>query len=529
MDLFDEMYDAAVAVEAEAGPDDIEAAEQHQHTTKLAVAAYFILVESVPRLVDDDVRAEIAWEIARHLRPGEPVVHGVRRWLPDSWKKELKRDANDRLVVNPMNAYLLLRNHPDVRGTIRFNEFSKQIEISGGPLARKNDDIEEYVTSAQDWIYATEGVVMNRTDLGYRIQTVAFENAYDPIRDYLLGLKWDGVSRVMADGGWLVKYAGARADGASNFVAKVGRKYLIGAVARGLVPGAKVDNVLLLEGDQGLKKSSLFEALGGPFYIDTSVVLGDKDSKMTAGSAWIAELPDMASNKRSEKNMMKAFFTTRVDKYRPPFGRAVKAFPRRCVWGTTSNDYEVFDDETGNRRYLSVTCRGVDGKIDVAGLLRDRDQLWAEAVAIYLAAEQCPNCAKSKDTVWAQAPRCDEHSWWPDRSMALAVEEQNNMRDDTDVWSPVVFEWLDNPMKNDVGIEQAAERVEVTTTNVLQYAIGKDIESCNHNDKIRVGKILRKAGWVPGKPHRGQRPYVRKEDFDSLPSPPSPKLRVVKK
>ncbi len=299
------MFDEAVAASSEAGPDDFIDAEWYQHLTQRAYFAWCILRDSVPGIVDEDVRSEIAWEVARRLRPGEAVVDGVRRWLPNSWLKErLRRDDNGKLIANPWNCFLMLEGHPDVRGTIRFNEFSKQIEVGGGKLAeRSKDDVDDIVTAAQDWIYNTEGVTMNVNDIGRRLVAVALKNSYDPIHDYLLGLRWDGVPRVMTSGGWLAVYAGAEAE-SPGFVAQVGRKFLLSCVARGINPGAKVDTILCLEGLQGLKKSSMLNVLGGDFYADSTIVLGDKDSKMMAGSSWIFELPDMAGLKRADKNAM---------------------------------------------------------------------------------------------------------------------------------------------------------------------------------------------------------------------------------
>jgi predicted P-loop ATPase len=526
----EQMYDEAVLAASDAGPDDLADSEWHQHLTQRTYFAWGILRDSVPD-IDETTRAEIAWEVAKRLRPGEAVVDGVRRWLPDSWRDRLKRDANDKLVANPMNCFVMLDCHPDVRGTIRFNLFSKQVEVSGGPLvARSKDDVDDIVSAAQDWIYLTEGVVMNFTDLGRRLVAVALKNAYDPIQNYFLNLKWDGVPRVMAGGGWLATYGGAKAE-TPGFVAQVGRKFLVSCVARGLSPGAKVDTILCLGGDQGLKKTSLLEVLGGPFYADMASILGDKDSKMMASSALILELPDMAGFKRSDKNIMKAFFTTRNDKFRAPFGRTIKVFPRRCVFATTTNDQEIFDDETGNRRYLTVYCDGVDGKMDLVGLLRERDQLWAEAVHIYLSAEGCPNCAKSRDVVWAQKPRCDEHSWWPDSNMAISAALENKERDDLDVWAPIVIEWVERPFEKDpmTGQEDMKSAVPITTTNVLLHAIGKAVDRLEQRDKIRVGKILKKAGWKAQKPYRGQRIYERVEPVNPLPTTPPPKLSIVTK
>src|SRR5205814_31901 len=150
------------------------------------------------------------------------------------------------------------------------------------------------------------------------------------IQDYLRSLKWDGTKRI---GCWLITYCGADD---TDYMKFIGRKWLLSCVVRAFRPGAKVDCVLVTEGKQGGGKSSAFEILGGDWYADVTVVLGDKDSMMALAGVWIAELPDMASMKKAEKNAVKAFFTRRVDRYRPPFGKVVIDQERRVVFGATT-------------------------------------------------------------------------------------------------------------------------------------------------------------------------------------------------
>lgn len=508
-------YDEGLVAAAMTTPEQMLESEMAQHHFKIVYAAERTLAASVPKLVDIALRWTIAREVAQYYRKHDTILEAVRRWYPDSWRDNLKREGkNNKLAINPMNAYLLLKYHPAVRGSIRFNLFTKQIEIKDGPLAlRKAEDLDSIVTAAQDWIYSVEDVCINIQDLGRRVAAVAIENSFDPIRDYLTGLRWDGVSRIEANGGWLARYAGAHSD-AANYISEVGKKFLVAAISRALDPGSKTDVVLLLLGTQGLKKSSLFEALGGNFYADAAIALGDKDSKMMASSSWILELPDMASFKRSEQNAMKAFLTTRIDKFRAPFGRGILPYPRRCVFCTTTNDEEIFQDATGNRRYLPAKCYGQDdrdgnAKTDIAGLIRDRDQLWAEAVAIYMAADSCVNCDASTDMVWGQRPRCDKHSWWLSRAMERVAEGETKIYEDHDVWTAAVLAWAENPVDDVTGLKREEKKLDITTVNCLVYGIGKPLGQCTQWDKIRVGKILGMNGYESGKPHRGLRIYEK--------------------
>ncbi len=264
--------------------------------------------------------------------------------------------------------------------------------------------------------------------------------------------------------------------------------------------------------------SSLLEALFGPYYADAAIALGDKDSKMLASAAWGIELPDMASFKRSEQNALKAFFAARHDTMRVPYGRSIISFPRRCVFATTTNDDEYLSDPTGNRRYWPVRCT----KVDLAALIADRDQIWAQAMHIYRASETCSDCAASTDTVWGQRPRCAEHRWWPSQKLSEIAKGETEKRQDEDLWAPTVRAWLANPIAGDVtGLRRNEKTVDITTANCLVYAIGKPLGQCSHFDKIRVGKIFRQEGYAISKLHRGQRKYVKTD------AQPKPKIAIV--
>lgn len=522
-----ELFDGAMTAAMFATPEQVDAAEVYQQRYAKIHRVEALLEANFPHWPPEHRRI-VADEVIENLRPGEPLIAAVRRWVPDFWKEMLcKSEKGDegQLISNPYNAYVLLKYHPDVRGSIRLNMFKKAVEVRGGALAG-HSDIDDIVTAAQDWLFNSYKISIPFQDLGRRLVMVAKENTYDPIEDYLRNLKWDGTPRICAEGGWLTRYAGAEAID-PEYVVEVGRKWILAAISRALEPGSKTDVVLIMEGDQGLKKSSAFEALGGKWYADAAIALGDKDSKLLAASAWVVELPDMASFKRSEVNALKAFFATRNDTFRVPYGRGMIKSPRRCIFVTTTNDEEYLSDPTGNRRYWPVKCY----RIDMAGLLRDRDQLWAEAVAIYLEYETCPDCAVSTDTVWGQKPRCPKHSWWLSPEMARIAAAEAKTREEEDVWTPAVLAFVNHPVRKDsTGSIRAAEvPLEITTTNCLVHGVGKPLENCQQPDKIRVGKILRHLGYIPdGKPHRGARVYVKKADKERHggPRPPS-KLKIV--
>jgi predicted P-loop ATPase len=187
----------------------------------------------------------------------------------------------------------------------------------------------------------------------------------------LRGLKWDGVQRV---DGWLSAYLGVEDN---EYARAVGSRWLISAVARIFRPGAKADCCLILEGPQGIRKSTALRTLAGEFFTDELADLGSKDAAMQTRGVLIIELSELDSLSHSEVARIKAFMSRTTDRFRPPYGMRLVESPRQCVFAGTVNHSTYLRDETGARRFWPITCGG----IEVEALARDRDQLWAEAKA----------------------------------------------------------------------------------------------------------------------------------------------------
>lgn len=300
--------------------------------------------------------------------------------------------SKDPGVLGPLrpsqeNVAPILALHPDWAESLRFNRLTQEVEIWGGPLLAAGEDPgrpmrEADVGDCRDWFARTLQIRLADHVVAPRMLAVAEEFSYDPLQDYLNSLKWDGMSRIED---FLIRYFGARdRDGRGpiflEYLREIGSKWLISAVARGLDPGCKVDTILELEGAQGTGKSSALAILGGPWFSDASISLGgDKDSLLLISRAWLVEQAEAASYSRAAVSAQKEFISRQVDRYRPPYARVTKAVPRRCVFATTTNEDQYLADPTGNRRHWPVST----GAIDLAALRTDRDQIWAEAVALY--------------------------------------------------------------------------------------------------------------------------------------------------
>ena len=204
------------------------------------------------------------------------------------------------------------------------------------------------------------------------VNLIATRNSYHPVRNYLRSIKWDGIERLDT---WLIDYAGAD-DTELNRA--IGRKFLCAAVSRVRNPGCKFDAMLLLEGRQGVGKSTLCRSLCADknWFSDQAKVGADPKEtiEQTAGS-WIVEMPELDGLSRREAGRVKSFITTQKDKARPAYGRYSVEVPRQFVLIGTTNDATFLTDMTGNRRWWIVSV----SQCDPDGLADVRDQLWAEA------------------------------------------------------------------------------------------------------------------------------------------------------
>ena len=223
-------------------------------------------------------------------------------------------------------------------------------------------------------------------------------NSFHPVRQYLDGLEWDGIERLDT---WLHAYLGALdpepdlPDDASEeeretqvqlmheLVQQYGRKTLIGAVRRVREPGCKHDTLLVLQGKQGLGKSTAIKTLcpNKAWFTDSLKIGEDKKAiiELTAG-CWLIELPELAGMNKKEAGAVKGMLSGDRDDARQAYGRFTTRRERQFLCIGTINENEFLQDPTGNRRYWTVS---LDNRTDAdkvkADLTRDRDHLWAEA------------------------------------------------------------------------------------------------------------------------------------------------------
>ncbi len=248
--------------------------------------------------------------------------------------------------------------------------------------------------------------------------------------------------------------------------------------------------MLITEGPQGRGKSSAYRVLGGEWFTDDIADFGSKDSSMQVAGIWVLEIAELDALSRPEASKTKAFISRMTDRFRPPYGRRLVEVPRQCIFGGSVNASTYLKDETGARRFWPVKC----GYIDLEALIRDRDQLWAEAAEQY----------RLGATWWLDSPELWE----------IAKSEQDS-RYDGDTWEAMISEWVENPTsrmdQQGYAVEFRSTRDSVSMDNVLSHCIGKRPDQWTQADKNRVGRCLRSLGFEPKLKREGETRVYRYE------------------
>ncbi|MEO1677999.1 MAG: VapE domain-containing protein [Pseudomonadota bacterium] len=252
------------------------------------------------------------------------------------------------------------------------------------------------------------------------VRAISERNAYHPVRDWLGGLVHDGRPRLDT---WLSDYLGVED---SRYVRAVGRASVIGLVARVMRPGCKHDHVLTLTGAQGAGKSTVCRILGGPWYGDnlSSLARDDTEASRWLRGHWLVELSEMAPTRKAEAETLKSFLSRATDNVRAPYGRLAESIPRQCAFIATTNDEQFLRDPTGGRRFWPVS---VSAEIDTEGLTRDRDQLFAEALAAFGAGE----------------------AWHLDQETEALAREVQAAATEEDPWATLLSDYLDGTLDED--------------------------------------------------------------------------------
>src|SRR5208283_3207337 len=411
----------------------------------------------------------------------------------EKWRAQIIRNSDGDPKALLANAVLMLRHSTEWQGVLAYNEFSLQVETAlpaPWPQSRPSTTWDEDADSRTACWLQAHGVTVNSKVAGEAVQVIARENPFHPVKREIESTPWDQKPRNMR---WVHTCLGAE-DTPLNAV--MGAKYLIQSIARIYQPGCQADATLLLVGKQGIGKgTALWTLAGDKYFTDHLSDMASKDARIELHGKRVIEIGEFA-NRRSELER-KGFLTCRADNFRPPYERRSRWVPRSCVFAATTNDNTPLTDETGGRRYWSVTC----GKIDIEALHRDRAQLWAEAYAQYRAGE-----------TW--------HVDFEEFQQALTEEQESRYRGGA--YDDLILPWLENPQPRDYNIHvdhlfeteqgnrvlrfdsspelkashcQNAEPTRVTVLDIWVHAIGRGAHEITDKSNAAIRACLTHAGW----------------------------------
>lgn len=414
-------------------------------------------------------------DTSERARPNRPRARGSEIDA-DNWRQHLiwKADGDGMKATSLQNIALTLQYDRRFAGIFAWNEFAKEVYVMRRPpwdMRGHNSDpnwtprklIEPDVTAAACWLeYA--GLAPKSNDVGKVIQRVAQHNAHNPVVERFEELQWDGVSRL--SGGddsqcWLVEYLGALPTDINRVF---GRKWLIGAVARAFQPGCKVDTMLVLEGEQGVRKSSalriLSDAVVPGVFTDEIADPNSKDAGLQMQGALIIEIAELDAFRRAEVSQIKAWLSRQIDRFRRPYGKITEEFPRSCIFAGTVNPVGgagYLKDPSGARRFWPVAV----GQIDLVRLRKDAPQLWAEAVEAYKQGEK----------------------WWLDGDEEKEdARKAQELRYEEDPYAEMIDKFIKH-------------RTSVTTLEIMKECLEIPPERRNSIVNRRIVNHLHQRGW----------------------------------
>lgn len=345
-------------------------------------------------------------------------------------------DVFERLVLHrgrPMdcreNVMYCLQLDPTLKELVKQNDFTHLIERSritpwGHPAGDWN---EEDDLMLGEYLLRTYGMSVKATStLRNGVLMAARSSKYNPVLDLIHSQKWDGVERLEH---WLTDVY--EVDD-RPYTRLIGKCFIMGLVKRALQPGCKFDYMLIIKGEQGLKKSTAFRALAYPFFTDNAIRMGDKDSLMAMQLVWIAESAELESLNKSETTQIKQFLSAQEDMFRPPYGSQLIRAKRHSVNVGTTNADEFLKDATGDRRFWPLEVKVVNEEL-LAGM---RLQLFAEALHRLNAGEPYwPNKEQEKTLVFPEQAPFKRTDTWEDIVDAYINRDTPDKHDDPN--SPV--------------------------------------------------------------------------------------------
>jgi hypothetical protein len=393
------------------------------------------------------------------------------------------KDEDSGWLYKDVDNVLIAIEKLDVQ--IGYDDFSHKYTVSGldgyGNVLDDDALAELYLR-----IWRQFGLKLSKSETDLIVLAEARRRRSHPVKAYLNGIEWDGVERIDE---WLSTYLGAENNDVNR---AVGRAVLIAAVRRVRKPGCKFDPMMVLEGPQGCGKSSAIAALvPDPDWFTDSVTLqmDRKEVMEQTGGKWLVEFSELTGMRRADLEHVKALVSRQFDEARLSYARFSTRRPRQCVFIGTTNESQYLIDDTGNRRFLPVRV----GTVDLAALVRDRDQLWGEAAHFEALGESLEFTADIREK--------------------LAVAQAD--REAHDEWEFVVRDWLnEHHPPPDLAYTGSALVPVVTMGLVAEGALKIEKGRLDAVSQKRLMRAMKKAGWYKAHASNGKNLWKRRENGD---------------
>lgn len=406
-----------------------------------------------------------------------------------NWQTQLELTQRGEVRDTLSNLVLIMRHDPQLKG-IAYNQHRNSIDVKGKlPWKQVKPGWNDSDEACARVYFANTYALWSPGKFKDALLAVAAERAYHPIKEYFEALPaWDGVERLDT---LLIDYLGAEDN---SYTRAVIRKTLCAVVARIYQPGIKFDHILVLNGPQGMGKSTFFARMGGRWFSDSLTIsdMRDKTAPEKLQGYLILELGELAGIKKMDVETVKSFVSREDDKYRPSYGTNVESHPRQCVIvGSTNSESGFLRDITGNRRFWPVRVGGKSSQ--KAWDLQEVDQVWAEAILKYRAGEELflkGEVAQKASAEQAEAMESDEREGLirnylekqlPENWRTLDLYERRNFLGGGDFGTAPLG---------------SLDRERVCTLEIWCECFGKEAANLKKADAYEINAILtRIEGW----------------------------------
>lgn len=432
---------------------------------------------------DDEVKAQFT---------KERMEQATIDFTEDNWQTALELDKQGKIKDTLDNIVLIIRNDSELE-SIAFNKHRDGIDARDGlPWEQMKGGWNDSDNAALKVYLSNKYGIYSPTKTKDAILAVAAERSYHPIKEYLDHLpEWDGIDRVET---LLIDYFNATDN---SYTRAVTRKMMVAAVARIVHPGTKFDSVLILNGPQGIGKSTFFAKLAGDWFSDSLTLtdMKDKAGPEKLQGYWILELGELAGMRKTDVEVVKSFISRSDDKYRASYGVNVESHPRQCIIvGSTNAESGFLRDITGNRRFWPVRISG-DGKRKAWQMsIYDVEQIWAETLVLYAKGEKLyleGSDVELATNEQADAMESDEReglvrtyldTLLPDDWNALSLYERRNYLNGSEFGG-----------ESRVGM---VERTLVCNMEIWCECFGRDASAMKPADSYAIAGIMKKInGW----------------------------------